>query len=409
MGGLISVPASFVASCLGSASCQLLFACCPSFDGPIGTRMIYAFFLMLIAILQSISMIPSLTSVLIRIPRMCPANLTAEKCAPMVGYLVSYKICFGYLLFAMLMIMLSARIGSKQSVRAKFHNYAHGLKFLLLCLLIVAAFAIPTTNPFLVVIRMSGFAGGLVFIIIQLICVVDFAHLLNESWLERLETGGSRWWLVAQLSVSLGSLIGSVAIYVLTLIYYGHTAIHIGLVSFNIILTLTSSIISVLPIIRQFQPTSGLLQSSLVSLYVSYLSWTAISSDPNSILRLTSKLSTNFLLACSLIIFILSVLYSVFSTTLTRNVTGSSEENGAAKADDDVPEYSYESLHILLLLASLYVTMTLTSWLKPTSDIHAFVKNYGAFWVKASSCWFCFAIYIWTCLAPWLLQDRDFR
>lgn len=422
MGSLLTIPASFIATCLGSASCQLLFACCPSFDGPMGTKFIYAIFLMVIAITQSIGMIPELGKILMKTPRLCPqtTNTTSfdddgshkNQCLAMAGYLFAYKICFGYFLFSLLMMLLCARITSKSSLRSKIHNYAHGLKFFVLSSFIIASFAIPTSNSLLTFIRIAGFTGGFLFIIVQLICVIDFAHLMNESWLERLEAGGSRWWFAAQLGVSLSSTVLLIVVYSLTLLMYGSRWLYVFLVTSNLIFALVATVVSVLPAVREYQPTTGLVQSSLVALYVSYLSWTAISSDPDSNFVGSNRISSNALLTLSLVLFIASVLYSVFSSTIIRRVQGSDDEhqyNEKTSAEmNDTPEYNYSYLHLLLLLACLYVTMTLTSWLKSTSDIHEFTKNRSAFWVKASSGWLCYAIYIWTCIAPCLMPDRDF-
>lgn len=51
-------------------------------------------------------------------------------------------------------------------------------------------------------------------------------------------------------------------------------------ISFNLILCVITSIISVLPTVQEHQPRSGLLQSSVVTLYVVYLTWSGISNSP---------------------------------------------------------------------------------------------------------------------------------
>lgn len=39
-----------------------------------------------------------------------------------------------------------------------------------------------------------GVVGSFVFIIIQLILLIDFAHSWNQSWLERAENGNRKCW-----------------------------------------------------------------------------------------------------------------------------------------------------------------------------------------------------------------------
>lgn len=51
-------------------------------------------------------------------------------------------------------------------------------------------------------------------------------------------------------------------------------------ISFNLILCVIISIISILPTVQEYQPRSGLLQSSVLTLYVVYLTWSGISNSP---------------------------------------------------------------------------------------------------------------------------------
>lgn len=51
-------------------------------------------------------------------------------------------------------------------------------------------------NPLfsLLVLFVFGMIGAFLFILIQLVLLVDFAHSWNESWVERMEEGNSRCW-----------------------------------------------------------------------------------------------------------------------------------------------------------------------------------------------------------------------
>lgn len=52
-------------------------------------------------------------------------------------------------------------------------------------------------------------------------------------------------------------------------------------ISFNLILCVAVSCFSILPRVQEAQPRSGLLQSAVVTLYVIYLTWSAVSNNPN--------------------------------------------------------------------------------------------------------------------------------
>lgn len=52
-------------------------------------------------------------------------------------------------------------------------------------------------------------------------------------------------------------------------------------ISINLILCVAVSVISVLPAVQEALPRSGLLQSSMVSLYTIYLTWSAVANNPS--------------------------------------------------------------------------------------------------------------------------------
>lgn len=49
-----------------------------------------------------------------------------------------------------------------------------------------------------VAMMIIGMIGAFIFILIQLVLLVDFAHSWNEKWLERHENSGSRLWLAGE-------------------------------------------------------------------------------------------------------------------------------------------------------------------------------------------------------------------
>ena len=53
-------------------------------------------------------------------------------------------------------------------------------------------------------------------------------------------------------------------------------------IAFNLIMCLGISVVAILPKVQEYQPRSGLLQASVVSLYVVYLTWSAMSNQPDA-------------------------------------------------------------------------------------------------------------------------------
>lgn len=166
------------------------------------------------------------------------------------------------------------------------------------------------------------------------------------------------------------------------------------------VLCIILSIISISPCIRAYNSSCGLLQSSFVSLYVMYYTWSAMSNHPliecNPSFRNSTKVKQRNLsdpiIILGLLMFICTVIYSVitssrnnrarklFLSTTTNDINilddaqlvssasdhkwilNNDEENHQRVYDDERGSvtYNYSMFHVMLLLATLYIMMTLT-------------------------------------------------
>ncbi len=159
------------------------------------------------------------------------------------------------------------------------------------------------------------------------------------------------------------------------------------------------SIVSVLPRVRAHNSSCGLLQSSFVSLYIIYFTWSAMNNHPNrecipsSMRYYTSEEDlADGVTIIGLIIFIFAIIYSVVTSSrnnrakklflssafadsgilddaqLINSVTddkwmlSSNEENHQKVYDDEYGSvtYNYSLFHLMFILATLYAMMTLT-------------------------------------------------
>jgi len=220
-------------------------------------------------------------------------------------------------------------------------------------------------------------------------------------------------------------------------------------ISVNMLLCVGASVLSILPQIQESQPRSGLLQSSLVTLYTMYLTWSAMTNEPDrkcnpSLLSMIGGNNQTLPLGetpvvqwwdaqgiVGLILFLCAVLYSsirnssnaqVNKLTLTSDESALIEdgplsdgtdqsEDGLKRAVDnerDGVTYSYSFFHFMLFLASLYIMMTLTNWYSPDASYQSMTSRWPSVWVKMSSSWLCVALYVWTLVAPLVLVNRDF-
>ncbi|XP_049852993.1 probable serine incorporator isoform X1 [Schistocerca gregaria] len=454
--GLLSV--GQLACCCTSAACSLCCAACPSCRNSTSTRIMYAVMLLLGTIAACITLSPGLQKELEKVPFCGNSGIMPDvNCQNAVGYLAVYRICFALTCFFALMALIMIGVKTSKDPRSGIQNGFWGIKYLLVIAGIVGAFFIPE-GSFGKTWMYFGMIGGFLFIIIQLILIVDFAHSWAENWVGKYEESESKKWYCALLTVTFLNYALAITGFTLLFVYYtkpDECALNKFFLSFNLILCFIVSVVSILGPVQDAQPRSGLLQSSVVTLYVVYLTWSSLSNQPdtncklsllNTISGTTEDPNSNNVKMEGIIglaIWMCCVLYSSLRTasnsskiTMTEHVlvkdngavrhTGEASlvaneetnshdggESGGRSSkvwdnEEDSVAYSWSFFHVMFALATLYVMMTLTNWYSPNSSLETLNANEASVWVKVISSWLCLALYTWTLVAPICLPDRDF-
>uniref|UniRef100_A0A8C7CNR7 Serine incorporator 1-like n=1 Tax=Oncorhynchus kisutch TaxID=8019 RepID=A0A8C7CNR7_ONCKI len=447
--------------CLCSSATCLLCRCCPQSKNSTVTRVIYAFILLLGTIIACIMLSPGVDEQLKKIPGFCEdgAGINGNiNCTILVGYKAVYRVCFGmsmcFLAFALIMI----NVKNSRDPRSAIHNGFWFFKVAAMVAVTVGAFYIPE-GPFTRTWFVVGTCGAFCFILIQLVLLVDFAHSWNESWVDNMERGNSRGWYAALLAVTGLNYVMAFIVIILMYMFYTRSEgclLNKFFISFNLLLCAVASVVSVMPRVQESQPRSGLLQSSIMTMYTMYLTWSAMTNEPDrtcnpSLLSIFQQTLVPTLAPLEiknqtwwdaqsivgLAIFVLCILYSsirssntsqVNKLTMASNDTVTLEESNAGTPDEevggtgtgrngpgrvednerDMVQYSYSFFHFMLFLASLYIMMTLTNWYSPNAEYNAMTSKWPAVWVKISSSWVCLTLYVWTLVAPMILINRDF-
>uniref|UniRef100_A0A8C7U9A7 Serine incorporator 1 n=1 Tax=Oncorhynchus mykiss TaxID=8022 RepID=A0A8C7U9A7_ONCMY len=459
---MAKLPLCLSVPCLCSSATCLLCRCCPQSKNSTVTRVIYAFILLLGTIIACIMLSPGVDEQLKKIPGFCEdgAGINGNiNCTILVGYKAVYRVCFGmsmcFLAFALIMI----NVKNSRDPRSAIHNGFWFFKVAAMVAVTVGAFYIPE-GPFTRTWFVVGTCGAFCFILIQLVLLVDFAHSWNESWVDNMERGNSRGWYAALLAVTGLNYVMAFIVIILMYMFYTRSEgclLNKFFISFNLLLCAVASVVSVMPRVQESQPRSGLLQSSIMTMYTMYLTWSAMTNEPDrtcnpsllsifqqtlvpTLAPLEIKNQTAWWDAQSIVglaIFVLCILYSsirssntsqVNKLTMASNDTVTLEESNAGTPDEevggtgterngpgrvednerDMVQYSYSFFHFMLFLASLYIMMTLTNWYSPDAEYNAMTSKWPAVWVKISSSWVCLTLYVWTLVAPMILINRDF-
>merc|ERR1711963_1302256 len=129
-------------------------------------------------------------------------NSIQVDCAVVVGYQAVYRLCLIVTLFFTLMSVLMIGVKSSSAPRAGIQNGFWGLKYLIIIGGMIGAFFIPR-GSFGEVWMVFGMIGGFLFILIQLILIIDFAHSWAEAWVGNWEENDSKGWLALLVTVML--------------------------------------------------------------------------------------------------------------------------------------------------------------------------------------------------------------
>ncbi|XP_036383869.1 serine incorporator 5 [Megalops cyprinoides] len=451
---------SQLACCCGSAACSLCCGCCPKIKQSTGTRFMYALYFLLVTSICVIMMLSPTVENEIRdhIPfytEMCENLNAGENCKALVGYSAVYKVCFGMACFFFIFSVFTFRVRTSTGWRAAIHNGFWFLKFLALLGCCAGGFFLPNQEKFLEVWRYVGATGGFIFLLIQLMLLVEFAHRWNKNWTSGIKY--NKLWYAALALVTL--LLFSVAVGALVFmsLYYTHpeactlNKIFLGV---NATLCLFVSLLAISPFIQKLQPTSGLLQSGVITVYVMYLTFSALSSKPIETVEkdganvTVCKFPFNYgsegdkkiVTGVGTVILFGCVLYSCLTSTTRRSSAAlrvcrtTMPENERARCcfccgddgDDYEDEertgggqnvmyderegtvYSYSYFHFVFFLGSLYVMMTVTNWFHyEDAKLEKLLDgSWSVFWIKMASCWVCLLLYTWTLVAPMICPKR---
>ncbi|KAK3913228.1 Serine incorporator 1 [Frankliniella fusca] len=456
MGAVLGLcSAAQLACCCGSTACSLC-AACPACRNSTSTRIMYAIMLLLGTVVGCIMLAPGLQDQLKKVP-FCEGSVvsTGFDCSEAVGYLAVYRLCFALAIFYTLMCILMIGVKSSKDPRGGIQNGFWGLKYLVVIALAVGAFFIPEDSRFATTWLYFGMIGGFLFIIIQLILIIDFAHSWAERWVSRYEETESKKWYAALLFASAFNYILALTGIILLYVFYTKVddcGLQKFFITFILIMSAAVSVVSIMPSVQERQPRSGLLQSSVVSLYATYLTWSALSSSSShecnpgmfGIVGTTkSKVGFDQQAIVGLIIWMCCILYSSVRSassssklTLSEHVLvkdggvhssmqgdaslidneerGLTEDTGRGGQkvwdnEDEGVAYSWSFFHLTFCLSTLYIMMTLTNWYQPNSSLETLNSNDASMWVKVISSWMCMGLYLWTLVAPVVCTNRVFN
>ncbi|KAI8617249.1 serine incorporator/TMS membrane protein [Chytriomyces sp. MP71] len=369
------------------------------------------------------------------------------------GTLSVYRICMANSTLHAILAAALYNVSSSRDWRANIQNGFWALKTALWAGLIVLCFFIPNS---VVVGWAMVFAsiGAFLFIIVQIVLLIDFAYTISEILLEWWEATEDRKFLIVLITLTFASFLASVITTGFLYAWFGPPSCRLNqfFITFNLVLCVLVTLLSIAPAVQESNPKSGIAQASMVVLYATYLMATSVSSEPDVLLddgltRCNPLVDSEGTRTTGIMLGALFTFFSLaFTTTraaVQSNVMGggtatsgggeasapllssqpgprnmhlaSAVEAGAINPsslseDDEMDDeldgvsYSYTFFHIIFMLGSYYLAELITNWENITLDDgngEAQVgKGWSAVWVKVVSSWVVIVLYGYVNFVP---------
>ncbi|KAG9140957.1 hypothetical protein Leryth_010478 [Lithospermum erythrorhizon] len=333
------------------------------------------------------------------------------------------RISFGNFLFFVILALIMIGVKDQNDRRDSWHHGGWTAKLLIWVVLVVLMFFLPNSvlNIYGII---SKFGAGL-FLLVQVIILLDATHSWNDAWVAKDE----QKWYLALLAVSVACYIGAYTLSGILFIWFNPSGNDCGLNVFFIVMTM---ILPFVFTIIALHPTvnGSLLPAAVMSIYCAYVCYTGLSSEPRDYicngLHNKSTVVTTGTLVLGMLTTVLSVLYSALragsSTTFLSPPSSPragdkkpllvSEDPESGKANKETEarpvSYSYSFFHLIFALASMYSAMLLSGWTSTNESSDLIDVGWTSVWVRIGSEWATAGLYIWSLIAPLVLPDREF-
>jgi uncharacterized protein YxeA len=369
------------------------------------------------------------------------AGCTENSC---FGTLATYRVASAATVFHALMALLLFGVKYKNETRANIQDGFWAIKIIVIVIITVGFFFIP--NAGFVYYGYFALGGSFLFIIVQVVLLIDMAHSWSESWIKNYQETESKFWIFVLTTFSLLFLILSITGTALMYVFYTQENpgcwVNAMFITLNLVFCFLINCLSIHPTIQDKNPRSGLLQSSIVTLYCTYLVYSSIVSEPPEMNCAKVNIDPNspgaiIMLIIGVIFTFVAIIYSAISTATTSNsrkdeTTGLIKEEKEEKkkekeedededkdkdieaarlGDDEKVSYNYSFFHITFAIAVMYLCMVLTNWqlVQEGNDTFQSLPSISPSWIKVTSSWITLILFIWTLIAPIFFKNRVFN
>ncbi|XP_068743053.1 probable serine incorporator [Montipora capricornis] len=397
------------------------------------TRVNYTILLLLVTVLGFMLSFPQARSKINAIPHFCDELVSSQTCDNLAGHTGVYRVCFATAIFYVIASCFVVGVTNVDEFRARIHNGFWYIKFLVLIALIICSLMIPQSLLFNRIWMYFGLAGGFLFILIQLVLLLDLAQYLSETWVEKMEKASSScgskcWYLFVISCTGFLFIISTIAIifFYKFFVVSAECRTNLFFVTFSLCQSVAATVVSVLPKVQEAQSGTGLFQASLVIAYTTYLTWSALSHEPDDLCNPPGYFISGYDqntglslqgMVSGIFVFVM-LIYASSSTAISAsklnrwrirfhdelktNTPPKDRDAESSHIMKATVAYNYSLFNFIMFLATLHIMATLTNWYNPTqaTNIARLERSWPAVWIKMGSSSACSCLYIWKLLVP---------
>ncbi|KAF3441937.1 hypothetical protein FNV43_RR15853 [Rhamnella rubrinervis] len=322
----------------------------------------------------------------------------AKDCLGAEGVL---RVSLGCFTFYFAMFLSTAGTSKLCETRNSWQSGWWSAKIVLWVAFTIIPFLLPNT-----IIQLYGVVahfGAGVFLLIQLISVISFIRWLND-WCQS-EKHAERCQIHVMLVATTAYVVCIVGI-ILMYIWYAPEAsclLNIFFITWTLVLLQLMTSVSLHPKVN-----AGILTPGLMGLYVLFICWCAIRSEPageNCNRKAEASEKTDWLTIISFVVAVLAMVIATFSTGIDSQCF--QFRKGKIESEDDVP-YGYGFFHFVFATGAMYFAMLLIGW----NTHHAIKKwtidvGWTSTWVRAINEWLAVCVYLWMLVAPVIWKSRQ--
>uniref|UniRef100_A0A6V7QRI8 Serine incorporator n=1 Tax=Ananas comosus var. bracteatus TaxID=296719 RepID=A0A6V7QRI8_ANACO len=310
------------------------------------------------------------------------------------------RISFGCFLFFFAMFLSTVNTKKVDDPRNSWHSEWWPAKIIMWLSFMVIPFFIP--SAFIQLYGKIAHFGAGVFLLIQLISVISFITWLNDCCrTEKIAKRCRIQVLVVCITTYLASVVGIVLMY----IWYAPKPS----CSLNILfITLTLGLLQLMTFVSiHSKVKAGFLAPGLMGLYVVFLCWSALRSEPQTeICNKKAQAATNadWLTIVSFVIAVLAIVMATFSTGIDSKCFQFTKAE--TESEDDVP-YGYGFFHFVFAMGAMYFAMLFIGWnAHKTMQKWTIDVGWASTWVRIVNEWLASVVYVWMLVAPLVWKNR---